>query len=136
MKKSKKRTIEIGQYISPYRQSRSENISFDNLYHQYCNDPDRMKKENNRTFYRIISSCTFTLRGKRSILVMIDTSINVKVKDYVVDENEIRYQVLAFEMIRFANEIPEWYLKCLTMLISGDIRTLGQYLARDNIEGL
>lgn len=83
-------------------------------YQEYKQRTDRTKMINGKLYYRIVLSDFFNLTGlENGYLLVIPSPDMPQKKDAVYqDEKGNHFTFCGHNHIRFAGEIPEWYLEC------------------------
>lgn len=128
MKKSKtKKTSGLTLIKSPYEQDEKKSIEV--FYEEYITDPEGIIESNGLTYYKVIQ--LIQIKAGRTIsIVTLDTKMNLRLGDTLIDEKGNLFTVKGFEMIRLNSDtFPEWYLKISFVSITGDIENIGDYLA-------
>lgn len=118
----------FGKFYSPY--ANNAQVTIEDCYHSYKQDPDNKTTIGNRVFTKIICNCRFYGHKDFSYHVIWEPSEEIHLHDLLIDENNNLFEVHSFEMIRFSGEIPEWYLNALPLVITGTTCEIGHYLAK------
>ena len=127
MKKSKTKKTSDLIIKSPYEQNEKKSIQ--ELYEEYITDPEGIIEVDGLIYYRIIQLVQIQA-GKIITVVALDTKMNLRMGDTLIDEKGNLFTVKGFEMIRLNSDtFPEWYLKINFVSITGDIENIGDYLA-------
>lgn len=127
MKKSKVKKTSDLIIKSIYEQNEKKSIQ--ELYEEYITDPEGIIEVDGLTYYRIIQLVQIQARKIISV-VALDTKMNLRMGDTLIDEKGNLFTVKGFEMIRLnSDSFPEWYLKISFVSITGDIENIGDYLA-------
>lgn len=127
MKKSKTKKTSDLIMKSPYEQDGKKSIQ--ELYEEYITDPEGIIEVDGLSYYKIIQLIQIQA-GKIVSVVALDTKMNLRLKDTLIDEKGNTFTVKGFEMIRLNSDtFPEWYLKISFISITGDIENMGDYLA-------
>lgn len=112
----------------PYRKTYNENMS--SIYERYKKDTYNIIQLGEQTFYKIIECYEFHTKSS-NLLVALDNQMQLRIGDTLIDENDNIYDIKAFEMFRLSgNNFPEWYLKISFVAIKGDIKKIGDHLAK------
>lgn len=127
MKKSKTKKSSDLIIKSPYEQNEKKSIQ--ELYEEYITDSEGIIEVDGFSYYRIIQLVQIQARKIISV-VALDTKMNLRMGDTLIDEKGNLFTVKGFEMIRLNSDtFPEWYLKINFVSITGDIENMGDYLA-------
>lgn len=127
MKKSKTKKSSDLIIKSPYEQNEKKSIQ--ELYEEYITDPEGIIEVDGLIYYRIIQLVQIQA-GKIISVVALDTKMNLRMGDTLIDEKGNLFTIKGFEMIRLnSDSFPEWYLKISFVSITGDIENIGDYLA-------
>lgn len=127
MKKSK--TKKSSDLIIKSLYEQNEKKSIQELYEEYITDPEGIIEVDGFSYYRIIQLVQIQARKIISV-VALDTKMNLRMGDTLIDEKGNLFTVKGFEMIRLNSDtFPEWYLKINFVSITGDIENMGDYLA-------
>lgn len=118
----------FGKFHSPYIENDQSTI--DDCYYAYKQDPLGIIEMDGHVYSKIISHCRFYGYEDYSYHIIWEPHNTIRRNDVLVDENGNRFSVRSFEMIRFLGEIPQWYLKALPIVITGDCWDIGNYLAK------
>lgn len=113
---------------SPYQESDSETM--DDWYKAYLEDAERFITKDGHTFSKIIHRCKFSIKPGYCMLVAFEPQEVLRIGDVLIDEDGHEFTIRAFEMIRFAGEIPEWHLKVVPMSVEGSSYDIGEYLRK------
>ena len=83
-------------------------------YQEYKQRTDRTKIINGKLYYRIVLSEFFNLTGYENGYLLVIPSPDMPQEHNAVyqDENGNHFTFGGRNHIRFAGEIPEWYLEC------------------------
>ena len=110
-----------------------EKYDISDMYHKYMNDSKAIIEINGRIYYRALCIVRTNIRG-RALIATLDSRLNMRVQDIIVDENGREYIVNGFEMYRFAGGIPEWFSNICTVMLVGDIDNTGKYFTKKTAE--
>ncbi|MBQ6717671.1 MAG: hypothetical protein IJN22_02115 [Clostridia bacterium] len=129
MKTSQKKNKLIFKKLkSPYMFEETESLSA--IFQRYLEDTNSVFEVSGLTYYKIIECFEFKIKDKTT-LVTLDSKMDLKLEDKLIDENGITYNIKAFEMFRLSTAIfPDWYLKICFVALDGDPYNIGDYLAR------
>lgn len=73
-------------------------------------------------------------RQSVSVLALLDTRLNLKIDDKLIDENGGIYNVKSFEMVRLSTtDCFDWYMKVIYVASDGDPYKMGDYLAKYDV---
>ena len=118
----------FGKFHSPYAKDGQSTI--DDYYLAYLQDPCKQTAIDGLVYTKIISSCRFYGYEDYSYHIIWEPLTELRCNDVLVDENGNEFVVRSLEMIHFGCEIPEWYLKALPIVITGENSEIGSYLAK------
>lgn len=118
----------FGKLYSPYMEN--DRSTVDDCYRAYKQDPLGKIEKDGHVYSRIISCCRFYGYEDYSYHIIWEPHTEIRGDDVLVDENGNKFRVRAVEMISFIGEMPDWYLKALLLVITGDICKIGHYLAK------
>lgn len=124
----KRRKVTLGELRSSYE--REDGGSVSDWYRAYQNDKRNHFTKDGLKYSKIIAACRMTINKAERVLVFIEEPKELKAGDILLDEKENEYTIEGFEMIRFANAIPEWYGKVAGVLLRGSDTAVGEYLAK------
>lgn len=116
----------LSPIVSPYMLDEQDTI--ENYYQRYLHDPAGSIERNGKVYYRIISSCFFLKNNEKHILCNIDSNLNCKVGQELMDENGHRFTFLSTVRGSFRNRIPDWYIYAPQYELKGDPSEIGEYL--------
>ena len=123
-----KKTL-FGKFHSPYM--KNDQITIDDCYHAYKQDPLGKIEIDNHVYSKIISHCRFYGYEDYSYHIIWEPHTEIHRNDVLIDENGNEFIVRSFEMITFCFvEVPEWYFKAVPIIITGSNCELGNYLAK------
>lgn len=126
MKKKQKTTL--GNFYSPYYNCNEDTIT--DWYEAYQSDPDKFLEIKGRNYSKIIYRYEFYVYDIPTLLVGIESAEELRIGDILIDEQSREFSIKAFEMLRFAGIIPEWYLKVSNIAIQGKDDAIGHYLSK------
>ncbi len=115
-------------FYSPYQESDSETM--DDWYKAYLEDEERFITKDEYTFSKIIHRCKFSIKPGYRLLVVFEPQEVIRIGDVLIDEVGHEFTISAFEMIRFAGEHSDWYLKAVPVSIVGESYNIGEYLRK------
>ncbi|MBE5952320.1 MAG: hypothetical protein E7260_12195 [Lachnospiraceae bacterium] len=115
-------------FYSPYEESDSETM--DDWYKAYLEDEERLITKEGKTFSKIIHRCKFSIKPGYCLLVVFEPQEIIRIGDVLIDEAGHEFTISAFEMISFAGEHPDWYLKTAPVSIIGESYDIGDYLRK------
>ena len=118
----------FGKFHSPYMENDQSTI--DDCYHAYKQDPVGKIEIDGHVYSKIISHCRFYGYEDYSYHIIWEPHSTIGLNDILIDENGNDFKVRSLEMIHFGREIPEWYLKALPLVITGDSCEIGDYLTK------
>ena len=118
----------FGKFHSPYMTNDRDTV--DNCYRAYKQDPLRKIEIDGHVYSKIICHCRFYGYEDYSYHIIWEPHTAIRRNDVLVDENGNEFVVRSLEMIHFGCEIPEWYLKALPLVITGDSCEIGDYLTK------
>ena len=127
MKHIKEKTSAFKVIKSPYEKNQKKEIN--ELYDAYRNDMRNIVEIDGVKYYKIIHLAELNI-GKTLYVVTLDSQMNLRLKDILIDENGSTYDVKGFEMVRIDPKVfPYWYMKVNFVSIAGDMENIGDYLA-------
>ena len=118
----------FGKFRSPYTKGNQSTI--DDCYHAYKQDPLGIIEMDGHVYSKIISHCRFYGYEDYSYHIIWEPHNAIRRNDVLIDENGNEFVVRSLEMIHFGCEIPEWYLKALPIVVTGENSEIGIYLAK------
>ena len=118
----------FNNFYSPYRMGESDTM--DDWYKAYLEDEERIIVNEGYTFSKIIHRCEFHIKPGYCMLVAFEPQEMLRIGDILIDEAGHEFTISAFEMIRFAGEHPDWYLKVTPVSIVGESYDIGEYLRK------
>lgn len=118
----------FGKFHSPYMENDQSTV--DDCYRAYKQDPLGKIEIDGHVYSKIISHCRFYGYEDYSYHIIWEPHTEMRRNDLLIDENGSEFRVRSFEMISFIGEIPEWYLKALPIVITGDNAEIGSYLTK------
>jgi len=127
MKKKNQKTT-LGNFYSPYDNDKEDTMT--DWYEAYQSDPDKFLVINGRSYSKIIHRCEFYIYDTPTLLVSFESAEGLCVGDVLIDEHGREFVIKAFEMIRFAGNVPAWYLKVSNIAIQGKDYSIGEYLSK------
>ena len=127
MKKKKKEKRTIGNFYSPYQACGDDMKAW---FDAYKNDLEKIIEIDGKVYSKIIHRCEFYIYDDFTMLVDFEPREELRIGDMLVDENGQEFSIKAFEMFRYAGEIPEWAFKIISMAITGKDYSIGNYLAK------
>lgn len=122
-----KKKITLGNFYSPYSES-GDDMSV--CFKQYMIDSDKFMEYENKLFSKIIYRCEFYIYDDCTFLVSFEPRESLKIGDILVDEFGNNFTIRAFEMFRWVEDIPEWANKILSIAVTGQNYTIGNYIAK------
>ena len=125
-KKSQKTTF--GNFYSPYDNDMEDTMT--DWYEAYQSDLDKFLVISGRSYFKIIHRCEFYIYNTPTLLVSFESTEELRIGDILIDEHGREFVIKAFEMIRFAENVPEWYLKVSNIAIQGKDYSIGKYLSK------
>ena len=127
MKHIKEKTSAFKVIKSPYEKNQKKEIN--ELYDAYRNDMRNIVEIDGVKYYKIIHLAELNI-GKTLYVVTLDSQMDLRLKDVLIDENGRTYDVKGFEMVRIDPKVfPYWYMKVNFVSIAGDMEKIGDYLA-------
>ena len=127
MKHIKEKTSAFKVIKSPYEKNQKKEIN--ELYDAYRNDMRNVVEIDGVKYYKIIHLAKLEI-GKTLYVVTLDSQMDLRLKDVLIDENGRTYDVNGFEMVRIVPKVfPYWYMKVNFVSISGYMENIGDYLA-------
>ena len=127
MKHIKEKTSAFKVIKSPYEKNQKKEIN--ELYDAYRNDMRNVVEIDGVKYYKIIHLAKLEI-GKTLYIVTLDSQMDLRLKDVLIDENGRTYDVKGFEMVRIDPKVfPYWYMKVNFVSISGDMENIGDYLS-------
>ena len=129
MKKKKNKDKKIlGNFYLPY----SNDVNgMSEWFESYNNDPGKSIEIDGKIYVKIIHRCEFYIYEDFTLLVAFEPQENLRIGDILVDELGHEFTIKAFEMIRYAtSSMPEWAGKVISMAITGQDYTIGDYIAK------
>ena len=114
--------------FSPYFGHKCVNIS--KLFEAFKNDPDKNIIKENRIYTRIIQRTEIHTFQEPSLMISFERRDNLHIGDTLIDECGREFTIVAFEMIHFLTEFPEWYKRITTALVQGKNYSIGEYLRK------
>lgn len=118
----------FGKFHSPYMENDQSTV--DDCYRAYKQDPLRKIEKDGHVYSRIISCCRFYAYEDYSYHIIWEPHTEIRRNDVLINENGNEFVVRSLEMIHFGCEIPEWYLKALPIIITGENSEIGSYLTK------
>ena len=127
MKHIKEKTSAFKVIKSPYEKNQKKEIN--EIFDAYRNDMRNIVEIDGGKYYKIIHLAELNI-GKTLYIVTLDSQMDLRLKDVLIDENGRTYDVKGFEMVRIDPKVfPYWYMKVNFVSISGDMEKIGDYLA-------
>ena len=128
MKKNKKDKRTLGNSYSPYQSCGNDMTAW---FEAYKNDSEKSIEIDGKIYAKIIHRCEFYIYKDFTYFVAFEPKEALRIGDILVDELGHEFKVKAFEMIRYAtSSMPEWAGKVITMSITGEDYSIGNYLAK------
>ena len=118
----------FGKFHSPYMEN--DRSTVDECYRAYMQDPLGKIEIDGHVYSKIISSCRFYGYEDYSYHIIWEPHTEIRRNDVLVDENGNEFRMRSVEMISFIGEIPEWYLKAIPIVITGENSKIGSYLTK------
>ena len=124
----KKRKTLFGKFCSPYAVTTEDTMT--DWYDAYQSDLEKHWVSKGKTYSKIIYSCEFYAYDTPTLLVSFEPVDELRVGDVLIEEHDHEFVIKAFEMIRFAGDVPKWYLKVSNIAIQGKDYSIGEYLSK------
>ena len=98
-------------------------------YEEWLNRSDKIVEIDGDLYYRIIYSVCFTLnKGKKEVICVV-CSPDMPSGGLFEDENGNHFALGGLCRIGFIDNIPEWYLNCVSCLLRWkETKDIGKYL--------
>ena len=126
--KKKQNKITLGNAWSPY--SNGAESTMTDLYESYQADPDKYLEMDGKIYVKIIHRCELYAYDMPAFLVSFEAKEELSIGDTLVDERGREFVVKAFERMRFAGNLPEWYSKTSNAAIQGKDGLIGNFLCK------
>lgn len=117
-------------FYNPYQLNNDDDTA--TMFNRYCNDTERVTEIDGIVFFKAFQIIKTNIKGHR-LIVGLSTEINLRIGDKIYDDCNNEYEVKGIEMIRFAANIPYWYLKMTFTVLSGNPENVGKYFAKQKI---
>ena len=128
-RKNRKNNFQIKKTRYYYQEQDSDSVV--DFYERYVKDLYHKIEIDNMTFYRIISLDLLCMGEQQEYWAVIEKNYDWKIGDVLIDENESRFIITSFPMIRpVLSDNNEWYRKTMHILFKGESDTVGEYLAK------
>ncbi len=118
----------LGEFKSPYSVNTDDTMA--EWFEAYKADPDKFLVLEDRKYSKIIHSCEFYAYEGPHLLVAFEPLEALRIGDVLLDEEGREFTVTAFEFLRFAGKIPEWYMEIPKAAIRGKDYAIGSYLRK------
>lgn len=112
---------------NPYAIDGSDN--FDDIFIRWQIDVNSVKVINGTNYFRALQIVRFPYY-KNGIIIALSSTMNLRIGDIIVDENENDYEIKCFEMFRFVSDIPDWYMKISFAVVTYNSEKIGEYFAK------
>ncbi len=126
--KKKKQKATLGNFYSPYDSGKEDTMT--DWYEAYQYDPDKFLEINGKNYSKIIHRCELYFYDIPTLLVSFKSTDALQIGDVLIDEQDREFTIKSFEMIRFAGNVPAWYLKVSNIAIQGKDYSIGHYLTK------
>lgn len=118
----------LGKLYSPYQKAEKDTMK--DFYREYLYDDTRYLFCAGKHFSKIICRCECYIKEGFNFLLIFEPIEKITIGDFLVDERGNEFVVKSFEMIRFTDEIPEWYFKTVSIFMQGKSYDIGSYLRK------
>ena len=119
MKKKSSFTI----FYAPY--SQKINDTFNEKFKRYIEDNKNTISIGNTTFYKAFEIIQL---GKSITLAALNSQMNLKINDVIIDNHGNKYIIDGIEMIRMqSSTFPDWYKILTYVKIKGNFDNIGEY---------
>lgn len=103
----------------------------EDAYKAYLKDNNKCLAKGDEQYFRIVYKECFSLSniGRELFIILPMNMFQDRRTKLIEDENGNRFELEGPELIRFKDEIPEWYMNCLafTIMKIDSVDKIGEY---------